>query len=402
MAFSFSTSAQALLKELYPDGEVKNLVYADHPFLALLKKQEDMGRALIVPIIIGNTPGRSTTFADALSAKGASDARKFVVIPAKDYALATIDNLEIETSQSKKGGIVDMLKLNVDGALSALANSVSQSLFGDGSGLVGTVTTTALIDFSVDPVGILPALADINEIVNFEIGQKVEMWNDEATPVLVDTVTISAINRSTGVLTVTVTQDVAIDTYSLYIDGDKSNKLTGLKGWLPYTAPSSGDSFFSLDRSVDVTRLSGIRHDGSSVTIEKALLDGATAIALHGGRPDVCLVNFDKFNELVDVLGANVRFKDIKVANVGFEALTIRGPKGPIKVIADANCPDDYAYLLDMRSWKLASTGPAIKILDRDGKVIRESASDAYEVRCASYSQLVCDAPGWNGVVKLD
>ena len=351
-----------------------------------MKKQEKMGKALVVPVVIGNTPGRSSTFSNAVSAKGSSDARKFVVTPAKDYALATIDNLEIETSKDKKGGIVDMLKLNVDGALDAVANSLSQSLFGDGTGVIGHVSAVAAL---------VVTLTDIEKIVNFEIGQVIVTASGTHTG------TVAAIDRSAGKFTMAAGGTIVTADTNIFVAGDENNKLVGLAGWLPYVAPVSGDSFFSLDRSVDVTRLAGVRYDGSAITIEKALLNGA-AIAREGGRPDLCLVNFAKFEELVQVLGAQVRFKDVKGAHYGFEALTIRGPKGPIKVIADANAPDDYAFMLDMRSWKLASTGPAVHILDRDSKVMRESTTDAYEVRVASYSQLVCDAPGWNGVIKLD
>ena len=80
----------------------------------------------------------------------------------------------------------------------------------------------------------------------------------------------------------------------------------------------------------------------------------------------------------------------------------IHGPRGPIKVIPDQNCPKDVAYMLDMSVWKLYSLGKAPKILDSDGlRFLRESSADAVEVRVGYYAQLGCRGPGYNVRIAL-
>ncbi len=80
----------------------------------------------------------------------------------------------------------------------------------------------------------------------------------------------------------------------------------------------------------------------------------------------------------------------------------INGPRGPIKIVPDQNCPSDTAFMLQMDVWKLYSLGKAPKILDTDGlKMLREAASDAVEVRIGYYAQLGCRAPGFNVNLKL-
>ena len=60
----------------------------------------------------------------------------------------------------------------------------------------------------------------------------------------------------------------------------------------------------------------------------------------------------------------------------------IHGPRGPIKVIPDQNCPNNVAFMLQLDVWKLYSLGKSPKILDSDGlKFLRESTADAVEVR---------------------
>ena len=59
--------------------------------------------------------------------------------------------------------------------------------------------------------------------------------------------------------------------------------------------------------------------------------------------------------------------------------------------------------MLTMNVWKLYSLGKAPKILDTDGlKMLRESTSDAVEVRVGYYAQLGCRAPGFNVNIQLD
>lgn len=87
---------------------------------------------------------------------------------------------------------------------------------------------------------------------------------------------------------------------------------------------------------------------------------------------------------------------------IGFRGILINGPRGPIKVIPDQNCPFGTAFMLQMDVWKLYSLGKAPKILDTDGlKMLRDSAADSVEVRVGYYAQLGCRAPGWNANVKL-
>ena len=62
------TAANAALKELYAGQEVKNLVYKTNPFMALVPKDTEFeGEYKPIPVIIGASQGRSSTFANAQS-----------------------------------------------------------------------------------------------------------------------------------------------------------------------------------------------------------------------------------------------------------------------------------------------------------------------------------------------
>lgn len=187
------------------------------------------------------------------------------------------------------------------------------------------------------------------------------------------------------------------------VQGDIEGKLKGLDAWLPSSVTST--SFFGVDRTADSTRLGGVKYEGSSQPLEESLIDSAALLAREGGKPDVCFLNYANFSNLEKALGSKVQYIDAQVkgmADFGFRGMMIHGPRGPIKVIADQNCPAAVAYMLQMDTWKLYSLGQAPKIIDSDGnKVLRESSADAVEVRTGAYLQLGCKGPGMNARVTL-
>ena len=215
-------------------------------------------------------------------------------------------------------------------------------------------------------------------------------------------VTVDGINRDTGVITLSASASLTANHF-IYQEGDYDAKIKGLNAWVPSTAPASTDSFFGVNRSSDATRLGGIRFDGSSLPIEEALIGGASRVAREGGKPDVCFMNYSNFADLEKALGSKVSYVDVKASpEIGFRGILVHGPRGPIKVIPDQNCPKDVAFMLQMDVWKLYSLGKAPKILDSDGlKFLRDSSADSVEVRVGYYAQLGCRGPGYNVRIAL-
>ena len=387
------TTFAAALKQHYTDEKIENMVYKDNPFLAMISKYEDFGgENLKLPVKYGLPMGRSATFADAVSNKSASQLKAFLLTRKADYAIASISNETIEASKGNANAFIEAATFEIDGAIEAATRSLAIALYGDGSGQIGVVGSLATTTASNDTV----TLATIQDITNFEVGMQLNFGTATTNK------EISTINRDTGVILLSAASG-ATATEAIYVDGDKDNKLTGLGGWLPSSAPGSTDSFFGVNRSSDSTRLGGIRFDGSSLPIEEALIGAAARVAREGGKPDVCFINYNNFADLEKALGSKVSYVDVKVnPEIGFRGILVHGPRGPIKVVPDQNCPNGVAYMLQMDVWKLYSLGKAPKILDSDGlKFLRESTADAVEARIGYYAQLGCRAPGFNVRVAL-
>lgn len=392
MALNMTTFAAAL-KQHYTQEKIENMVYKDNPFLAMISKYEDFGgENLKLPIKYGIPQGRSATFADAQANKTNTQLKAFLLTRVSDYSLASIQNETIEASKGNANAFMEAATVEIDGAIESATRSLAISLFGDGSGQIGVVGSLATTTASNDTI----TLATVDDITNFEVGMQLNFGTATTNK------EISTINRDTGVILVNAASG-ASTTEAIYIDGDKDAKLTGLGGWLPSSAPSASESFFGVDRSADATRLGGIRFDGSSLPLEEALIGAAARVAREGGKPDVCFMNYSNFADLEKALGSKVSYVDVKVnPEIGFRGVLIHGPRGPIKVVPDQNCPKDVAFMLQMDVWKLYSLGKAPKILDSDGlKFLRDSSADSVEVRVGYYAQLGCRGPGYNVRVAL-
>ena len=392
MALNMTTFAAAL-KQHYTGEKIENMVYKDNPFLAMISKYEEFGgENLKLPIKYGIPQGRSATFVDAQNNKTSTKLKAFLLTRVSDYSLASITNETIEASKGNANAFIEAATTEIDGAIESATRSIAVALFGDGSGqigVVGSVSTTTATDDTI-------TLATIQDITNFEVGMQLNFGTATTNK------GIDSVNRDTGVL-VCDANTGASAAEVIYQDGDKDLMLTGLNGWLPSTAPAVSESFFGVDRSSDTTRLGGIRFDASSLPLEEGLIGAAARVAREGGKPDVCFVNYSNFADLEKALGSKVSYVDVKVnPEIGFRGILIHGPRGPIKVIPDQNCPNNVAFMLQMDVWKLYSLGKAPKILDSDGlKFLRESAADAVEVRVGYYAQLGCRGPGYNARIAL-
>jgi hypothetical protein len=128
------------------------------------------------------------------------------------------------------------------------------------------------------------------------------------------------------------------------------------------------------------------------------LIDGASLVAREGGKIDHFFMNYAKYAELEKSLGSKVQYVDMKVtADVGFRGILINGPRGPIKVVPDQNCPSNKVFGLSLDMWKLYSLGEAVRVIDTDGlQMLRQASADGVEVRYGFYGNVGCRAPGHN------
>ena len=107
--YANSSNQIAALKELYTDDKeyMKDLVYKENPFLALVPKNESpdgfAGKYIPVPLEYGSPQGRSHGFSNAQNQQTATSLASFFVYVISDYQLVTITNLLMEQTKTNAG-----------------------------------------------------------------------------------------------------------------------------------------------------------------------------------------------------------------------------------------------------------------------------------------------------------
>lgn len=402
-SLDLNTVTQAL-KEHYKDLRVKNMVYKDNPLLALMPKYEQFGgENMPIPTQYGIANRRSATFGTGQALDTATSLARFVLTRVKDYSFASITGESIKATESNADAFLKYATLEIDGAIQSLTRSIAIGLYGDGSGKIGQVGSTTGTSGTQTIT-----LSNVEEITNFEVGMVLRIATNTTSALETDVLTISEVDRDLGTIKVVITSSSgnlsagdALFQSGDYVSASDRLKISGLEAWIPAGTPAN---LFGVTRTADRTRLAGVPFDGSSMPIEEALVSAASRLAREGGSPDHCFMDYTQFANLEKALGSKVVYDKVSSddADVGFQALSIIGPKGPIRVIADQNCTPNVAYLLQMDTWSLNSLGAAPHILDLDGnRMLRESSADAYEVRVGFYGNVGCTAPGYNSRVAL-
>jgi len=395
------TSFAAALKQHYQDLTVRNMVYQVNAFLGLVSKYERFGGLnMPFPIIYGNPQNRSADFATAVAGTSTSLIKAFTLTRNHDYSIANIDNETLLASEGDANAFMRASTTEIDGSIHSCARSLATALARNGTGSIGIIGTV---------VGTVITLSNPDDVVNFEVGMVLAASATDGAGLQAGTQTISAIDRTAGTLTAAANWSAGIPTIAngqyLLVSGDFNAKIKGLAAWLPFTAPTAGDNFFGVDRSVDVTRFSGLRRDYTGVPIEEALIDLSALIGREGGRPDKLFFSFQNYANLEKALGSKAVYVNVQSEgsyNIGFPGMKVMGARGPIEVVGDQNFPDSYMYMLQMNTWQLASLGMAPRLFNSDGlDWLRNQASDSLQIRVSYYAQLGSFAPGWNGVGKL-
>lgn len=408
MLATITTNVEPIFKQWYARSYV-NMFYRDRPAMGMIAKERAGGEQVKQPIKISQGAGQSATYSNADTNTSSAVRRPFFADWGKDYSLAKVQNDIIELSESNTGAIVKALADETETAVDALGNRFERDLFRSGYGELGTVASISTVTLT------LTIRADAQ---NFFPGQVLVGATGVGSGALLNsgaTAVVSAVDRDAGTLTSASNWTAQIAalaaTNVLFQQGDRANagsptpmKVVGFSGWLPLTAPTTGDSFFGVDRSLDPVSLAGVRVPGIGKPVQGAIYDLAVRIGENGGAPDTAFVSFDDFGQLATELENRAVYDNIQGAGitVSYEAITIAGPKGRIKVFPDTFCPADRLFVLTKRDWTIYCGGGANPMYPslKGVSLLDVYNDDAVQIRHKTLAQLMCAAPGHSGVAQ--
>jgi hypothetical protein len=409
MAAETTTTKVELLKKLWGD-KVYAPVYGKCKFIYKCRKNKNFGGELRY-VIVENSPlaGASSDMATAIANEAAGVDKRFSVYRRKEYVSFSIEN-ELYLAAQNKGvnAVIAIMQQKSKQALYKHARAAASRAWGNGGGSIGRIdstttlaSTTLILDNPVD-------------ITRYEVGMKLQFAEDDGTPASPAGLRASTALTVNGVPTKGTAEDgttltlsanlstvsnIAVGDY-IFRQGDYANAMTGVPGWNPTTAPSGGESFMGVDRTVgDTQRLIGyISPVGASTTYEQKLVRAAMAGKTFG-VDDIkhCWVNPIDFGEIaLEVGSAKQTMVEDKTYGISFDTIRINGPDGAIEVIADADVPRGFYWMNNMETWELFSLGDfPMELTDNGGKwLMYKEAADEHRGRLGSYANFLNENPG--------
>lgn len=384
----------------------------DNPFLAMVRKNTRFGGKLYpLPLVVDSQPNATASFTNAQANTSAEVIREFILTRVAGYQIAQIAHEAMLAATTDEMSFINGVKVTVDQAIQSAVNFVAMSCARSGTGSIGQINAIS--------TGAI-TLQDPNSIVQFQVGQVLQAnATDGGSSPRAALGYVISMNRTAGTLVVSATAGGSAGTPSswqatdyLLVQGNNNATISGVSGWLnaPNVA-SSGDSWFSVNRYSDVTRLAGCYYDGSAQSIEEAVIDASSLTAREGGKPEVGITNYSSYSALEKSLGAKTTYTQL-VTNVGqgeakaeiaFRGIMVNGANSQIRIFPDRNWLGYRLDLLEMKSWELASLNdcPHIFNYGDDVQMLRMGSYDAAELRVGFYAQLGNNAPGHNCWTKL-
>lgn len=413
------TTFDGMLKQYYDDDRVMNLIYDDNPFLAMIEKDEGfVGDTFKVPIIYSgnNAVGQSFTRAQG-QARGtnvgsASQGVQAFLVSTRAH-LYGFTNWSRETmlaSATNVGAFMKVATVNMDNILRNLGNRLATALWRNGYGDLGNI---AVAGFSASATSL--TLSNPEDVVNFETGMPIDLSATQSGAVRAygssgNPLAITGVDRSNGILSFAYALNdgtngipgVAAGDY--IFNYDDAHVVTtqllplGVEAWVPATVPSSSDSFWNVNRSLD-SRLSGQRLNATDGRpLEEALIEAAQIVRREGGKLSHFFMNHGQYAKLEKQQQGRVIYNEtVTDADISFKGITLRTGIGDVIVMPDRTVPSNRVYGLELSSWTLATLGKMVAPVNEDGlEILRQDSADNFEARYAFYGQPVCRAPGHN------
>lgn len=400
MAGLSATDLLPVLKEIYPNGVPKELLYKNSPFLGMIPKdtEEAYGEHIKVPLLFADPQGVGAVMSTAQTNVSASKWKAFELDTIDYYGVAQISGRAIDKSKNDRGSFVRGLKTQMDGIMRSVKRRLSHNIFRNKGGALGQIATSGISSAVV-------TLTNARDTRFFEPGMVIKGDTTDGTSGTVHTgsATVLSVQRSAGTVTATAGWVAGIsalaDADYLFVDSDFGVMMSGLDAWIPASAPSA-TTFFGVDRTADETRLGGVRADLSALPIEEAVLEALRRTHDEGAETDVIILCSEDWTNFAKALGSKVEYGERSAydAEVGFKSIKVMGPGGEVDVVADPDSQPDVMWALQMDTWKLYSMGELVRVLDDDGlPYLRQATTDGVEIRVVSRPQVGCMAPGWNG-----
>jgi hypothetical protein len=407
MAGQTLSGFDAVLKDFYLPPIIDSLPQMVELYDEFKKDTQSWeGRKVIQPIKVGRNVGTGSRGATGnLPTAGGQGYQDHLVYEKYNYARIQVTEPTIKASAGNVGAFTKVVASEVEGAAMDLTKDLDRQFWGDGLNVIGKITTGATgtswaIDYAgaaSGPVSGEPGTRYLNPDMGIAVGTLAEM-----AAATCEYTTVSSITNLYTMVTPSktfVTGDLISPAASAAVADNSYG--AGVEG-LDSAFPSSGSyQNISMDnykswRSNVYTNPAGA---GTNRTLDETLLQQAIDDCWNNGscKIDKLYMHSSMRAEVQNLFRGDKRYTspvNIDVGNTG--SLSFNG----IPILLGTQCQYNRIYGLTRSTWTLYVKGDMFW-MDADGAILsRVSGVPAYEASLCYFSNLGCDKPAGNFVIK--
>jgi hypothetical protein len=406
MSTSNTTNFAGILKELYTLPPVRAL--NDKSFLhdKLTKEQATLdfsGKYATFPVTLQRNLGRGARGDGGVLPVAGSELIVSAQVPIKHnyYALEWTEAIEV-ASKNKEGAFESVVTMKMKNVATDMAKDVNRQLYNGGHGALATVKTagTTVATVTVDTTQYI-RVGDVIDIVVASTGVPVTNGTSR---------TVSSIDKSTGVVTVsgtanltTTTSDIVViaGNYGFEIDG--LGLITGQDRTL-----HNIDSSTAGNEEWDGNVIDASGGSGTATVAGESLFEQLIDNVGERGRGDLdtFLTTRGVRRRLADEFASQRRYLDNKAQqlHLGYTSIEVAGKE----CVIDDDCPKGKVFGLQRGALKVlqattpgwleteAGGGPSITLKDDTTAGQKVSAWQAFY---RYHLTLACQDPGLTGVI---
>lgn len=303
------------------------------------------------------------------------------------FGTIEISDKAMKASSDDAGAFVNLLTAEMEGLLEASKFNLGRMLYGDGTGLLASVTTA---DDSKNTI-------TVSSTRNLVEGMVVDFYNSNTIVSGFAGVRILKIDRDNKKITVSsaVTSDFKTNAskYTIYVQNSKGEELTGLEAIFATTGSIYGNSRETYPFLTSYTKAKSTSETLNDVLIQEVLDEVET----RTGNKMNFLVTTNavkrKFASTLSAFNKNISTTEI---NGGYKALSFNG----IPLYGDKFVPDGTLYMLNTNDFQICQLCDWQWLTNEDGSILKQKQGYAsYLATLVKYAELICSRPGAQGKI---
>ena len=371
-------SADSALKSFYLDAVAQQLNTEVNPLLAKIKQStaDVWGKEVRRLAQYGVNGGVGAgTEEGSLPAAGGNNYDQFVTTLKNLYGTIEISDKAVRASENSAGAFVDLLNAEMEGLLRSSAFNFGRMLFGDGSGILCTVSA------------VTGNVVTVDSVKNVIEGMTVDVLDADGDQVSgVTARRITAVDRTDKTITLSGGALTGVASgCTLCVQGSHNLELTGLGAIF-----KDDGTLYGLSRAERPWMVPYIKESVGTIS-ENAIQTAIDYLEeTAGSRVDMIVCSWGVKRALQAVLSESRMQTDMAELAGGYRTITYNG----IPVVADRFCPAGTMYLLNTRDFCLHQLCDWKWLEGDDGKVLRQvSGKPLYTATLVKYADLICTRP---------